>query len=69
MFEKSEDKDGYRPGITLRSIAAMVFCILATSAYTNFSCTYLAERRSRTDGRMVGCSVDPMNDDPMKARC
>ena len=43
MFGKSEDKDGYRPGITLRSVAAMVFCILMASMYTNFSCTYLAE--------------------------
>ncbi len=43
MFGKSEDNGGYRPGITLRSVAAMVFCILMTSMYTNFSCTYLAE--------------------------
>ena len=43
MFGKSEDKDGYRPGVTPRSVAAMIFCVFATSAYTNFSCTYLAE--------------------------
>ena len=43
MFGKSRGKDGYAPGITPRSIAAMVFCILMASAYTNYSCTFLAE--------------------------
>ena len=43
MFGRAKNRDGYEPGITPQSVAAMVFCILMASMYTNFSCTYLAE--------------------------
>ena len=42
-FRRKKNDEGYAPGITPRSIAAMVFCILMASAYTNYSCTFLAE--------------------------
>ena len=35
--------DGYEPGITPRSLAAMLLCILMAAMYTNYSCTFLAE--------------------------
>ncbi len=43
MFRKGKKEDGYKPGITPRSIAAMVFCILMAAMYTNYSCTFLRE--------------------------
>ena len=43
MFRRKRDDSGYEPGITPRSIAAMVFCILVAAMYTNYSCTFLHE--------------------------
>ena len=43
MFRRKRERSVYEPGITPQSVAAMVFCILMASMYTNFSCTYLAE--------------------------
>ncbi len=43
MFWKRKKEDGYVPGVTPRSLAAMVFCMLITGMYTNYSCTYLHE--------------------------
>ena len=43
FWKKGKEKDGYEPGITPRSLAAMVLCMLLASMYTNYSCTYLHE--------------------------
>lgn len=44
MFWRRKDNDnGYEPGITLRSVAAMVFCIVLAAVYTNYSCAFLHE--------------------------
>ena len=44
MFWKTRKRDnGYEPGITLRSVAAMIFCIVVAAMYTNLSCAYLNE--------------------------
>ena len=43
MFWKRKKDDGYVPGITPRSLVAMILCILITAMYTNYSCTFLAE--------------------------
>ena len=43
MFWKRKKDDGYLPGITPRSLAAMALCMLLTAMYTNYSCTYLHE--------------------------
>ena len=43
IFGKSKEKNGYKSGITPRSLAAMVLCMLLSAMYTNYSCTYLHE--------------------------
>ena len=43
MFGKNKEKSGYKSGITPRSLAAMVLCMLLCAMYTNYSCTYLHE--------------------------
>ena len=43
FWRRKKRDDGYVPGITPRSLVAMVLCILITAMYTNYSCTFLAE--------------------------
>ena len=43
IWKRGKTDDGFLPGITPRSLAAMLMCILITAMYTNYSCTYLHE--------------------------